>query len=365
MIKRRQLPPEANPRPLDGQWLIKWIDGNHSQRMHVIGGVLVQGQFQYKIDIDRRDVDNLKISFRWPNGFGEASGTIQHVVSGVDLVAKPNGPDIGSVIEWETNTRAKHRIQWIRETIGDIPPPTTQWFGPTGLFYRRLGLTEDESVSRPQYHTESIWGNVFIQSFRVGLASYHFINEGGTELDGAYISYENPLCSNWPPLDNGSTVPGRVPFSNIEWDPSTRIFQGTIEWENRYETTWQGCTKWRYKMVFDTEYICILSGSVKSSHEIGSTVERDMSTFGEGLIYANAACVDKFSALLMSREAQNDSLAQPMNDTETRNQYRSLSNDLRQRLNIEGASADSISMVDRLLASAVIRPSRNPIDFNA
>jgi hypothetical protein len=118
-------------------------------------------------------------------------------------------------------------------------------------------------------------------------------------------------------------------------------------------------------MVFDTEYICILSGSVKSSHEIGSTVERDMSTFGEGLIYANAACVDKFSALLMSREAQNDSLAQPMNDTETRNQYRSLSNDLRQRLNIEGASADSISMVDRLLASAVIRPSRNPIDFNA
>jgi hypothetical protein len=117
-------------------------------------------------------------------------------------------------------------------------------------------------------------------------------------------------------------------------------------------------------MVFDTEYICILSGSVKSSHESGST-ERDMSTFGDSLIYVNAACFDKFSALLMSREAsQNGSLAQPMNVIETRDQYRSLSNDLRRRLNIEGASADSIFMADRLLASAVIRPSPNPIDFN-
>jgi hypothetical protein len=117
MTKHRQLSPEVSPRPLDGRWLIKWVDGNHAQRMHVIGGVLVQGQFQYKIDIDRRDVDNVKISFRWPSGLGEASGTIQHVVSGVDLATKPNGPDIGAVIEWETNTRAKSRIQWVRKHI--------------------------------------------------------------------------------------------------------------------------------------------------------------------------------------------------------------------------------------------------------
>jgi len=104
-----------------------------------------------------------------------------------------------------------------------------------------------------------------VQSFSVGLASYHFIEENGEGLEGAYISYESPQCSVWPNLDDGSPVPYRVPFTNVHWDAATRIFEGTIEWKRLYGCGWQGDDLWTYKMVFDRNFLCIVSGGVVSS----------------------------------------------------------------------------------------------------
>ncbi len=154
------------------------------------------------------------------------------------------------------------------------------------------------SANKPNFIKDSLWGNVFIQSLTVGLASYHFISSSGEGENGAYISYENVRCSEWPPLDDGSPVPSRVPFVNYSFDFATRTFEGTIPWQEAYGTCWNGSASWRYKIVFDSEFLCILSGNVfvsTNADASGGTSfsEREMSVYGEHLNYINAAIVDR------------------------------------------------------------------------
>ena len=82
------------------------------------------------------------------------------------------------------------------------------------------------------------------------MASYHFMNTNDTidsnssnSLYQAYISYESPRAEVWPPLDNGLSIPSRVPFRNIRWDVRTRTFRGDICWLDDYDTTWTNETK--------------------------------------------------------------------------------------------------------------------------
>ena len=150
-----------------------------------------------------------------------------------------------------------------------------------------------------------------MQNQKVGLASYHFIAEDGEGEQGAYISYEHPLCSRWPTLDNGLPVPSRVPFRDVRWDARSQTFGGIIDWENGYGTTWQGSKSWRYEIVFDTEYTCIVSGTVFSVVD-GGAGQTEWS-FGKDLIYINAAIAERFSDLLGfgnngHREQSGDSL---------------------------------------------------------
>jgi hypothetical protein len=211
-------------------------------------------------------------------------------------------------------------------------------FGPGGRMYRRLGAA---IRSRPTYHQDSLWGNTFCQKSKVGLASYHFLSNE----DGAYISYEHPLCAQWPPLDDGSPVPSQVYFKNVALDETERIFQGTIEWQEEYGTTWQGCRKWIYEMKFDSEYTCILSGVVKSISN--GNQEQEMSTFGRDLVYINAAVMDKFQSPL-----DHDS-----------DQYLRISGGVRVRLAWEGASDQTLAMMFRVLLPPQ-QPGSIQIDFN-
>ena len=116
--------------------------------------------------------------------------------------------------------------------------------------------------------TDTFWGNIFCQQLMIGLASYHFVKKphaDGSDDDGAiaYISYDHKLTSAWPPLDNGRPIPSRVFFRNISSaDPNT--FCGSICWYDDYQTTWNGFSRWDYEMKFDTTFVCIRSGTVKS-----------------------------------------------------------------------------------------------------
>jgi len=134
----------------------------------------------------------------------------------------------------------------------------------------------------PTYNRLDVWGNTFIQSDKLGFASYHFDIVSRI----AYISYEHDDTCYWPPLDDGSPIPSRVPFINTSYDAEARTFRGQIAWKQIYHTTWNGSETWDYQMKFDTEFTCILSGTVYSMHNGQST---ELSEYGQSLIYVNAA----------------------------------------------------------------------------
>lgn len=223
----------------------------------------------------------------------------------------------------------------------------------------------DRHKEKPTYHSNTLWGNVFIQGHVVGLASYHFISPDGEGVDGAYISYENPACSNWPPLANGSPVPSRVPFVDTSFDDNSRTFRGTIPWMNRYQTTWSGCTSWHYEIVFDTEFTCILSGTVKMNHsEEGHAVRSDVSNYGTHLVYLNAAVLQKMTQMIEVERI--DPVDDEQEEGVPRRVLRSLrekKKDLKMRLLEEGASQQTIWQLNEVWI-AILDSSRDPVDYN-
>lgn len=278
-------------------------------------------------------------------------------------------PAIGDYLKWTTTDPQQPYIVWQRETIGDstsTPFTAIDFYGRSSgdsmlrydmhpifarmrndqTWYRewrpaevtagRLRNSDSESDGRPRYHKDQLWGNVFCQALRVGLASYHFgarhttnTNNGDgehitEEQPVAYISYEHADCSRWPPLDDGSPIPPQVYFHDIsiETVEETRpnpampnddteedttsgngiittshiVFRGNIEWLQDYGTTWQNCERWEYEMHFDSQLTCIISGtvhSIKASPTSPSSRE-EMSQYGTELIYLNAGIFQAF-----------------------------------------------------------------------
>jgi hypothetical protein len=118
--------------------------------------------------------------FQWPS-----QNVLQTATVGVCLDAQPHGPPVGSQVVRETSENV--RIIWTRKRDEQVIR-----FGPDGRIYCRL----DAGIrSRPTYCQDSLWGNTFCQGSKVGLASYNF----PSAEDRAYISYEYPLCAQWPP----------------------------------------------------------------------------------------------------------------------------------------------------------------------
>ena len=227
-------------------------------------------------------------------------------------------------------------------------------------------LETDRLREKPTYHSDTLWGNVFIQMHKVGFASYHFVSPNGEGVDGSYISYENPACSNWPPMANGSPVPSRVPFSDISFDETSRTFRGTIPWINRYQTTWSGCTSWHYEIVFDTEYTCILSGTVKMKYfEEGDYVSEN--NYGTHLVYVNAAVLQKMIHMtdLHSEVERNDGMDDDIESIRRRIllSLREKKQELAARLIEEGASRMTIWHITKIWI-AVLDSSEDPVDYN-
>ena len=86
----------------------------------------------------------------------------------------------------------------------------------------------------------------------------------------------------WPDLDNGQSVPSRVPFRNIEWNAETRMFRGEICWEEDFGTTWMREAKWSYEIVFDPTFMFVKSGTCSRTPGWDQR-------FGVDLVYINAA----------------------------------------------------------------------------
>jgi hypothetical protein len=155
-----------------------------------------------------------------------------------DWNAHPEGPvEIGSkvVFQWKNSTKDLHT--WIQKT--PLPPPASQIL---------LGRASGQELCRvektytlgcwqasPVYHPNALHGNVFCQTYKVGVASYHFVliqaadNDATTatstdEPHRAYISYEHRAMARWPPLDDGRPLPARVPFRDARWNADMRIF---------------------------------------------------------------------------------------------------------------------------------------------
>ena len=124
---------------------------------------------------------------------------------------------------------------------------------------------------------KTIFGSVYVQSFTLGLASYHFDSEGD-----CYISYSSPKCSIWPTLDDGSRPPVKKPFENMNFDLESRTFKADIIWA---PNSWQGEKKWKYQMEFSENFDTICGGFVQRYGELDSTELQGCLTYRESLWY--------------------------------------------------------------------------------
>ena len=198
------------------------------------------------------------------------------------------------------------------------------------------------------FNSNSPWGNTFIQFHKVGYASYYFVSGSGENEDGAYISYEHEDCSLWPSLDDGSPVPERVPFIHISYDAEMRTFRGTIPWLEAYGTTWNGDSEWKYEIIFDSEFTCIIGGHV-------SMGQSQRTYYGSTLIYYNLAIVEIIKEKVDADHNEEDQSLQ--------SRFRAVIEREQGRLANEGASDQTLVLVSQGL-TGVIDPSLSLIDYN-
>mmetsp|Transcript_26428 Transcript_26428/g.64396 ORF Transcript_26428/g.64396 Transcript_26428/m.64396 type:complete len:621 (-) Transcript_26428:280-2142(-) len=296
--------------PLDGTWQVMWTSGQ-SIKIHVQRHCFDCFQEWYKIELD----ENHRPRFPWPSEYGQ--GVVQ--TSNQSLPpGDQQGPAVGETFEWKTNSDmpAYRTIVWKRMgTAADLSDDAWKLIRlqPDHFVFKRIlaaaggggesGGDDNDSASaltRPTYHSDRLWGNTFCQAFCVGLASYHFVGPNSeTGALEAYISYEHPRTSSWPPLDNGSAVPSRVPFRNTSYDSETRTFRGDICWMEVYGTRWQGEAKWSYEIRFDPLFFFVEGGTCRM------TVGRPDHQFGVDLVYVNAAIEDPLRVSMRNDDGPN------------------------------------------------------------
>jgi hypothetical protein len=379
--------------PLDGNWIAtrKLQDGTIGRiNISVERNSFRQGPRGSVLHITFQDPTRPCIY--WPN-----SPMIETSVSGANLKVEPNGPEVGGKIFWETTNPLDpdfiRRTIWTRVSVGEPLPPRVIQFGSgdNRRLYMRLEAGQPESSTIPSYNRISIWGNVFVRAKArphtpaVGRLSYHFISPE----QGAYISYEHPACRQLPKLDDGSPLPPRVYFHNFSFDPAKRTFQGMIEWEEDLGSSWTDNVRWKCDMTFDSDFTCIISGGIAIEYtEVRRqpvrkamagerpvyipppvptddnrsapppTQERNeewkMSYTGE-FIYFNAAILERFQLLEEQLVSNGDS---------PQLRFLSVSKQISERLESEGASKSTIEAVEEVLDRARLTPGSHPIDFN-
>ena len=266
---------------LDGVWKVA-----QSKSIQIVSGAFAHEPLGYNYRLDFTSSFNVSIKFHK----GEET-IVQYNDSCFDFERHPEGPAVGDCMSWRANIPSISQMQWTRESVitSETPlSPKIVPFGVGGKSLRRYVATVQRHSSSPTYDSEVLWGNTFIQARLIGLASYHFISPN--EEEGAYISYEHPETAFWGALDDGSPLPARVPFRNIEFDRESRTFRGMITWKADFGASWHGSVSWEYEMVFDAEYRRIESGGVRNFLE--GNVESTRHLYGETLFYLNAYSMD-------------------------------------------------------------------------
>ena len=286
--------------PLDGKWMIIWKDTGTRADIEIDNGSFTVFGDIYQILLDEHSLP----FFLWPG-----NQVKQEALSGINLGLEPDGPPVDGTIVWKHNDESTGEIIWQRRSISKCQTIKT-YFGGEKLDRTTYLIRDNENPLRnssgtTRYVPEALWGNMFYQVGKFGVASYHFISESGNGLNGAYISYESPECAVWPPLDDGSPVPSRVPFTNISWDPELRIFRGKIEWQHKYGSTWQGDALWEYEMKFCPDYLAIVAGYVKSSYSSNANFLQVKNEFGRSLVYINGRSSEKILSVMSRDEAKN------------------------------------------------------------
>jgi len=120
---------------------------------------------------------------------------------------------------------------------------------------------------------DSLWGQVYVQGGKRGLASYHFDSPGD-----AYVSYDAAPRS-WQRAD-GSPPPGRKAFDDPQYDAASRTFRGTVDWG---DNTFGGSRRWEYEIIFSESFNAVAGGTVRSFARDGT--ETAPIRFGEHLHY--------------------------------------------------------------------------------
>jgi len=170
-------------------------------------------------------------------------------------------------------------------------------------------INEKEDGRKFKEATTSLVGKVFVRGDTmgsdevIGYQSIHF-----TKDDGFYISYEhNDLAGR--KFDDGTPWPSKMPLKDASFDPTRRIFHGTVEFGSlwarwgdkifcgddrifcgavKFGGSW---SRWgdqyvscRYTLVFDTQFVCVLSGDsvYNTLHGERTKVEH---TFGKDCLY--------------------------------------------------------------------------------
>mmetsp|Transcript_6253 Transcript_6253/g.15567 ORF Transcript_6253/g.15567 Transcript_6253/m.15567 type:complete len:586 (+) Transcript_6253:180-1937(+) len=265
-------PTSGTTYPLDGTWEVQFSSENSTV-------IYVQTHFfncfgtMYNITIDE---ESFCPRISWP-------GDSVEQISDQEIWPGTAGPGVDETLEWRTNQPGLERIVWKRKRANlDDCWRSVDIISGNFVYQKCNQHSGSEQPLGPSYRADSIWGNTFCQAFCVGLASYHFLDPSPVGNLQAFISYENPRTEMFPCLDNNETVPSRVPFRNIAWEPETRTFKGDICWEQDYGTTWMNESKWSYRIVFDPTFMFVVSGTCTRS--MGAPHQ-----FGNDLIYINAA----------------------------------------------------------------------------
>jgi hypothetical protein len=386
--------------PFDGRWSIVWKNSTGEERrdeIHVINNEFEQSGWSFYFNFQNPGC----VFVHWPR-----SKHRQTIIEGVDLLKQPMGPPVGRKIRWETSCPNAPDLVWIRQTIGPNPVEIVHNYGMgQGKFlYQRLDADLGNSI--PKYNGASVFGNVFTKRMHIGSASYHFVSP--TE---SFVSYRHPACRDLPPMDDGSPLPTRVNFHNIEWDPEERRLDATIEWEKDFGTSWNDNVRWKLTMHFDTEYMVILKGGIQCEWckerrarprpprppprnrpapvpvyvpppeeddddeqqeqpppppQPGRNEEWVVSGYGYDQLYVNAACLERYRTNQGNSrnnrgengEYDGDEELPPPLDVE----YRALCEQHQKRLEKEGATKRSIGFLTHLFWLAD-NEDENPIDF--
>lgn len=382
---------EMCKHPMDGRWTVVWNAKTGEEmrnEIHVINNKFKQSGWSFYFSF--QDPSNVYVY--WPK-----SRHKQTIVEGVDLIKEPMGPKVGERISWETSDPNAPNLVWIRQTIGPNPVEKVHNYGMgQGKFlYQRIDAQLGDSI--PKYNGDSVFGNVFTKRMYIGSASYHFVSP--TE---SYVSYRHPACKDLPPMDDGSPLPTRVNFHNLQFDPEERKLTATIEWEKDFGTSWNDNVRWKLTMNFDSEYMVILKGGIQCEWckerrarprpprppprnrpapvpiyvpppEDDTTEEQQpqpqsdrneewvVSGYGYDQLYVNAACLERYRTSKPRRNEANQN-EDDANTQEDVVDYKAIFMEHQKRLEKEGATKRSIGFLSHLFQLAY-NNDENPIDF--